>query len=151
MDLVKIGENIKKYREEMDVTQVELGKMIGVSNQVISNWERGKDKAARLVVLNKIAEALGIDIRDLIGWEHALTKKKAEDKERICMLLTPVLRECRAYPDLKFLHYTKSEDGEEVIVTVEDPTGCCDPTFIRVDVTADSGIAMIKDIIAALG
>lgn len=61
MDLVKVGENIKKYREEMDVTQVELGKMIGVSNQVISNWERGKDKAVRLVVLNKIAEALGID------------------------------------------------------------------------------------------
>ena len=150
--MIEIGKRIKDYRESLGISQRELGEKLGVSNQIISKWERGDQKDIPLSNLNMIAKALKVDIRDIIGWEKPYKKPADwEDKEKICLLMTPVLRECRAYPELAFLHYIKGEDGEKVIVKFEDPTVECKPTFIDVDVTADSGIAMIKDIIRALG
>ncbi|HFK1531040.1 TPA: helix-turn-helix domain-containing protein [Bacillus cereus] len=37
----QIGDHIKTLRKERNLTQKELGDEIGVSAQVISNWERG--------------------------------------------------------------------------------------------------------------
>lgn len=76
--------------------------------------------------------------------------KKTEDKYRILKLFTPVLRETRAFPDLERIDYIKDEEGETARLVVEDPTGQCPPTFIDVDITADSGTAMLKDILKAV-
>ncbi len=38
---LNIGERIRKYRRELDLTQDELAQAIGISNQSISKWERG--------------------------------------------------------------------------------------------------------------
>ena len=39
MEIIKIGLNIKKYREKQGLTQDELGLTIGKSKNAISNWE----------------------------------------------------------------------------------------------------------------
>lgn len=36
-----IGKRIKELRKELNWTQIELSEKVGVSSQVISNWERG--------------------------------------------------------------------------------------------------------------
>ncbi len=41
MDKNKIGERIKYERQRLDLSQLELGKLIGVSKQCISGWETG--------------------------------------------------------------------------------------------------------------
>ena len=52
---MSIGERIKAKRKQSKLTQTELGKLVNVSSQVISNWERGysdpnHDDVARLAV-----------------------------------------------------------------------------------------------------
>lgn len=36
-----IGKQIKKFRRKKRITQEELEKVIGVTTQAVSNWERG--------------------------------------------------------------------------------------------------------------
>lgn len=38
-----IGNNLKNCREEIEITQIKLGKILGVSSSTISNWESGYD------------------------------------------------------------------------------------------------------------
>ena len=38
---IRMGKIIKEARLKMDLTQSELGKMLGKSNNVITNWEKG--------------------------------------------------------------------------------------------------------------
>lgn len=52
---MNIGERIKAKRKQSKLTQTELGKLVNVSSQVISNWEReysdpNHDDVARLAV-----------------------------------------------------------------------------------------------------
>ena len=37
----EIGNRIRKYREELQLSQKEFAKLIGVSNSRVSNWEQG--------------------------------------------------------------------------------------------------------------
>lgn len=37
----EIGNRIRKYREECNMTQKQLAERIGVSNSRVSNWEQG--------------------------------------------------------------------------------------------------------------
>ena len=53
-----IGEQIKKYRVSKEITQEQLGQMIGVTTQAVSKWERGGVPDAESIPL--IADALGV-------------------------------------------------------------------------------------------
>ncbi len=79
-----IGARIKEKRKEKKLTQIELGKSVSVSAQVISNWERGysdpnHDDVARL------AEVLECSTDYLHGRDSktsslpTLTKKDEKD------------------------------------------------------------------------
>ena len=39
MNQINLGNNIKKEREARELTQNELGKILGVSKQTVSSWE----------------------------------------------------------------------------------------------------------------
>ena len=41
MDQKKIGKFIAELRTEKDLTQTELGEMLGVSYKAVSKWENG--------------------------------------------------------------------------------------------------------------
>ena len=62
-----IGEKIKKYRSEKGYTQEQLGKLIGVTTQAVSKWERGSTPDAEIIP--HIAQVLGISIDTLYGRE----------------------------------------------------------------------------------
>jgi len=38
---LNIGENIRKYRRDMNITQEQFAEIIGVSFQAVSRWENG--------------------------------------------------------------------------------------------------------------
>lgn len=63
-----IGQQIKKYRQKKGYTQESLGKMIGVTTQAVSKWERGSTPDAE--ILPHIADALGVNIDALYGREE---------------------------------------------------------------------------------
>lgn len=67
-----------------------------------------------------------------------------ENKKLILLHLLATLRRCRNYTDLKSLEYV--EDGYMEFVDIVMESGYTR----RVNVTADSGIAMISDIVKVL-
>lgn len=64
MEHYNIGENIRKFRRRVGLTQDELGDKVGVTWEMISRYERGQ--SSPLNKLDKIAEAFGISITELI-------------------------------------------------------------------------------------
>ena len=61
-----MGLALKELRLKAGLQQSELGKLVGVSNRVISAWERGETQ----LTINdacKIATALGLSVRTLKG------------------------------------------------------------------------------------
>lgn len=66
-----------------------------------------------------------------------------ENKQHILDLLLPTLQATRDLGDLKNLRYEKGFGGEYVIAEFESGTKSC-------NVTMDSGVAMVRDVLKAL-
>ncbi len=64
-----IGENIKKYRIKIGLTQEELATKLGKSKNVISNWERGDNKPDADVI-EEICLIFNIAPNQLYGWDE---------------------------------------------------------------------------------
>lgn len=71
-----IGEFIEKLRKEKNITQRQLGKSIGVSDKVISKWERGV-YLPDIPMLGYLSKALGITVDELVNCE---LKEKNENE-----------------------------------------------------------------------
>lgn len=60
---------LKELRQKRDLTQEELGKIVGVSRQTINYIERGKYKPTVLLAL-KIAKVLSCRVEDIFELEE---------------------------------------------------------------------------------
>lgn len=58
--------NLRQYREKAGLNQFELAEIVGVRQATISDLETGKAKTLRLSLLESLADALGVDAKDLI-------------------------------------------------------------------------------------
>nr|WP_321153051.1 helix-turn-helix transcriptional regulator [uncultured Acetatifactor sp.] len=61
---MSIGENIKKCRTEIGLSQKELGKKLGVSQAMIAQYEKGK-RIPKMETVSKIASALGVTLTEI--------------------------------------------------------------------------------------
>lgn len=59
---------IKKLREERGLSQEDLAKALGVTNQAVSTWETGK-RLPRMGVIEKMSVLFGVSKSYLIGEE----------------------------------------------------------------------------------
>ena len=62
---MNIGEKVKEKRIEADVMQVTLAEMVGVSQSMICQIERGT-KMPTVPLAKQIADALGCNIQDFL-------------------------------------------------------------------------------------
>lgn len=60
-----IGENVSRFRKEINISQRELGRRVGISGQMVSKIENNLSQPS-IETLNKIATALGVTVNDLI-------------------------------------------------------------------------------------
>ena len=74
---MSIGEDIKRMRIEKNMTQQELGQKLGVSQQMIGQWETGKANPKKETI-EKIAKALDVDPYSLYSFDMA-----SEELEKI--------------------------------------------------------------------
>lgn len=65
-----VGERIKEARKKCNLTQRQLGKKLGVSQQMIGQFENNKNPP-KIETISKIANALNVPLFKLLGWEHA--------------------------------------------------------------------------------
>ena len=61
----EVGFNIRRIREERDLSQEELATLAGLHRAYVGQIERG-EKNIGLKNLEKIAKALGVNVKDLI-------------------------------------------------------------------------------------
>lgn len=59
---------LKEYRAKINVNQTEMGKMVGVSRQTISQIERG-DYSPSVTLALKIARVFNIKVEDIFNYE----------------------------------------------------------------------------------
>ena len=59
-----IGENISKYRKQLDLTQIEFAEQLNYTDKAISKWERG-ESIPDVKVLLQICDIFGISMNDL--------------------------------------------------------------------------------------
>ena len=62
-----IGKQIKKYRIAKNITQEQLGQLVGVTTQAVSKWERGGTPDAE--ILPALSRVLSVSIDALFGRE----------------------------------------------------------------------------------
>lgn len=78
---MELGKQIKKYRNELSLSQDELAEKIFVSRQTISNWENNKTypDIHSLVLLS---EVFGTSIDNLIKGDVKIMKEQVKIKDR---------------------------------------------------------------------
>lgn len=85
-----LGQRIKEARKRANYTQIELGEMLGVAKQTISNWETG---AAPPMLTNivKLTSVLNIDTAELFtGLSEDLTSSDVKRRMSATSRLLPL-------------------------------------------------------------
>ena len=67
-----LNENIKKLRVSLNISQVTLAKMLGVSKQSVSNWENDNIQPS-IEMLVRIAKLFHVSTDYLLGLSNAPT------------------------------------------------------------------------------
>lgn len=88
----EIGNRIRKFREELGISQKQLAEQIGVSNSRISNWEQGINRPDA-DILAKLCTALNVSPSSLLGVK--LSTDELTEQER------SVIKAYRSKPELQ--------------------------------------------------
>lgn len=71
---IKLNEQIAFLRKSRGITQEELAREFGISNQAVSKWESGQS-CPDIQLLPQLAEYFGVSIDELMGYKPADTSK----------------------------------------------------------------------------
>ena len=64
-----LNNRLKEYRAKINVNQTEMGKLVGVSRQTISQIERG-DYSPSVTLALKISKVLDAKVEDIFSYEE---------------------------------------------------------------------------------
>lgn len=73
---MKIGEVIRKYRKEKQMTQEEMANRLGVTTPAVNKWENGAS-LPDISMLAPIARLLGISVDTLLSFREDLTEDES--------------------------------------------------------------------------
>lgn len=62
-----VGDKVKLYRENKGLTINELSHLSGVSKSYISSIERGIQQNPSIQVLQRLSDALGVELKQILG------------------------------------------------------------------------------------
>ena len=105
-----LGSRIVALRKECGLTQAQLGEMIGVSQQQVVSFEKGRRKVP-VSALPKLSAALGVPVEELIGIESKPGKRG------------PTLKLQRQLEQLQQLPRSKQRFVTEMLDTVLQQAG----------------------------
>ena len=85
LNYTEIGLRIRSRRKQLNLTQKELGEIVGLSEGSVSRYESGSLKDIPMQNLNDFAKALNVEIAWLVGFKSETKKYQAvhECMERI--------------------------------------------------------------------
>ena len=121
---MNIGENIRKIRKSKNLIMKELGKKVNLSEQAISQYERG-ERQPNIEILNKLAKALNTPLSDLLGNDNpkqiclqavqyfGKTSRKQLAQEECAELIQALSK------DLRSLDHNVEEEIADVLIMIE--------------------------------
>ena len=83
------GAMIRKLREDKNLTQEELAKMLHVSGKAVSKWETGQG-LPDISMLEPIAKALEISVIELFSGENVVNRNRSSNLLRSVCYVCPV-------------------------------------------------------------
>lgn len=83
---MSLGDNIKKYREQRNLSQYALAKQLGISQQSIAQWEISKTSPRRKTI-DKLANILSVTPNELFGYETVKTDNHTSCERNLDKLL----------------------------------------------------------------
>ena len=69
MDLIKIGKFIAKLRKDRNMTQEQLGEILGVTNKTVSRWENGNYMPS-IEMFQLLSQTFEISMNELLAGEY---------------------------------------------------------------------------------
>ncbi len=77
--LMTFGEKIKNERTRLGLTQSQLAKQIGVTQRVITSYERNNSRPRGIEKYKCLAEVLGVNVNYLLNEDEAFVAKSEEE------------------------------------------------------------------------
>lgn len=65
-----LGDNIRREREKLGLSQTELGKLVDATKQTVSNWENG-NRTPTHKTIDKLATIFQVSMDDLTGRSYS--------------------------------------------------------------------------------
>lgn len=90
----QIGHKIWKYRQERNLTQSQLGQLVGVTHQLIQKYETG-EISVYPKVLHSLARSLGVPI------EHLLPADDGQEVDEVIATVKATRNLIKAYDKIK--------------------------------------------------
>ena len=76
-----LGKRIKNARKSKNITLLELGKLVGISESTVKRYEDGSIKSVSIDMLKNFAVALNVHPSDLMGWSKNMIDLSMEEKD----------------------------------------------------------------------
>lgn len=78
-----LGKRIRNARKNQNITLLELGKLVGISESTVKRYEDGSIKSVSISMLKNFAVALNVHPADLMGWDKDLPSLSPFEQELI--------------------------------------------------------------------
>lgn len=83
------GQTIKTLRENLKITQLELGNMLGVSDKTVSKWETSKG-LPDVTLIEPLAKALHVSVMELLSGEAVTNRNRSSNLLRSHFYVCPL-------------------------------------------------------------
>jgi transcriptional regulator with XRE-family HTH domain len=92
INLETLGRMVRDRRKSLKIAQDELAKLVGTSQGYISNLEKGKQPNPTTATLNKIAQALHMDVEELTKTStEPIQVTRSTSADKLSILLNQLL------------------------------------------------------------
>ena len=78
MDSYITGFTIKRLREELGITQLQLAEKIGVGSKAVSKWETSKG-LPDISLIEPLSKALGVSVMELMSGDTVINKNRSSN------------------------------------------------------------------------
>ena len=140
--LTEFGQLVRRLRRDKGMTQAELGKRVGVSQQHIYRIEAG-DIARPYTIIEPLAAALGVD-KNVLAEAAGLTYSEAEDSPeglitRLQLAMPvqiPIVTDVHApeKPPIEYVYYSREKIGDRQLIGLRIRGFCLEPDAREGDV-----------------
>ena len=93
MDQIKIGKFIAERRRSVELTQMQLAEMLGITDRAVSKWENGKAMPDSSIML-ELCGILKINVNDLLSGEVVTVENYNKEIENKLIEVVKEKQEC---------------------------------------------------------